>query len=85
MLYKLITELTTESTKDPTLKGTKPGRETKERPGFKRTNYGKKPGRETKLNDQDLKERTMDKTRSEPDLDQIRIRFKWIQTRFRSN
>ncbi|UZN99482.1 uncharacterized protein OCT59_000751 [Rhizophagus irregularis] len=26
----------------------KPGHETKERPGFKRTNYGKKPERETK-------------------------------------
>ncbi|GET65121.1 hypothetical protein GLOIN_2v1778181 [Rhizophagus irregularis DAOM 181602=DAOM 197198] len=36
----------------------KPGRETKERPGFKRMNYGKKPGRETKLNDQDSKKRT---------------------------
>ncbi|CAB5296677.1 unnamed protein product [Rhizophagus irregularis] len=53
----------------------KPGREMKERPGFKRTNYGNldvrrpgfkkknelwKPGRETKLNDQDSKkERNM--------------------------
>ncbi|UZO12829.1 uncharacterized protein OCT59_004344 [Rhizophagus irregularis] len=36
----------------------KPGRETKERPGFKRTNYGKKPGRETKLNNQNSKKRT---------------------------
>ncbi|CAB4374851.1 unnamed protein product [Rhizophagus irregularis] len=56
----------------------KPGRETREGLGFKRTNYGNldvrqrndqdlkkknelwKPGRETKLNDQDLKEQTME-------------------------
>ncbi|CAB5363822.1 unnamed protein product [Rhizophagus irregularis] len=35
----------------------KPGRETKERPGFKRTNYGNLNMR--RKNDQDLRERTM--------------------------